>query len=337
MTAKRPIDIKREAPVTLKIGEKNDASTAQELLSTSDTLYVIKGSGVYKVQLADDIDPGRTNLNIPNLNQRVLSEGYDNETVAKILLTTKYLFDEKNATVRPFISSLFEGGMELTKHILELQHMCFSLQEEIRRKEKELLEIKPNQNGFNIPAITDLNTKLHNLIVKADKAKDAILTLYRLLLLPEEPARPKLQKYTEAIQAWPSIEQDFLSSWSEIEKFLTLIRNIRNCSEHPKAGQQIILKDFQMNSNGDIDPPIVQIDHKDTPIGRIPVVELLEFLQKTITDYAENSVVFIKFLTLLDDNPLGEWVSEFEGKERRHPLVRYYRSINVGGKPHVLG
>ncbi len=52
---------------------------------------------------------------------------------------------------------------------------------------------------------------------------------------------------------------------------------------------------------------------------------------------AEASVVFIKLLTLLNDNPFGEWVDEFEVSERRHPLVRYYRSINMGGKPHILG
>jgi hypothetical protein len=62
-----------------------------EFLSTGNSLYVIKEAGVYRIQLADDIDPARANPNIPNLNQQVLAAGHNNEIVARILLTAKYL------------------------------------------------------------------------------------------------------------------------------------------------------------------------------------------------------------------------------------------------------
>ena len=58
-----------------------------------------------------------------------------------------------------------------------------------------------------------------------------------------------------------------------------------------------------------------------------------------IIDYSELSPVFIKQLLLIssEKNPLGEWVIEFPEKERRHPNVRFYRSINMGGTERILG
>lgn len=337
MSKKLPIDKQRESAGTLMVGDDDDNSAIKELLSTTDALYAIKEKGVYKIRLADDIDPDRTNLNIPNLSQKVLSAGYDNEIVARILLTAKYLFDENNATVRPFIGNLFEGSLDLVKHVLELQEMISSLKDKISQKENIILQEKQKTNAFSLPSIPDLNTKLHNIFVRADKAKDGILSLYKLHLLPNADKKPKLSEYDNAIRKLPNIEPDFVSSWNESKKFFILIRNIRNSSEHPKNKQQVILSDFNMNSDGSINPPLVEIQHKDTLISLLPLVELLDFLQERIINYAEGTLVFIRCLVLLDNNPFGQWVSVFPVEERRHPFVKYYRSINIGGTERILG
>lgn len=337
MNKKRPIDRQREAAITLTVGADDDKSAIQEFLSTSHALFIIKGSGVYKIQFADDIDPERTNPSIPNLSQRVLLAGYDNEVVARILLTAKGLFDENNATVKPFVGSLFERSFDLTKHVLELHEMISELREKITQKEKSFLEKEQKPNAFCLPSIPDLNKSLHNIFVKSDKAKDSILALYRLHFLPDAKKKPLLAEYDSAIESLLSAAPDLVTAWSETKNTFNLIRNMRNASEHPREGQKIILADFTMNPDGTINPPLVEIQHKDTPIGLLPLVELLDFIQDLILAYAESSLVFIRCAMLLDKNPFGESVAEFSSDERRHPLVRYYRAINMGGKVRILG
>ena len=339
MTRKSAIDRQREGAITLVVGGDDDDSQIREFLSTSHALYTITDQAVYKVRLADDIDPKRTNPNTPNLSQKIIPAGYSDEVVGRILMTTKYLFDERNATVKPLIGDFFEATIELTNHVLELQKMVADLRKEIADKEAYITNAPQKPNGYSLPSITDLATKVHNILIKADKAKDGILRLYKIHFLPDFNGKPKLHLYGEALGKLPNIDDGVLNFWEEKKKFLDLVRNARNGSEHPKPNQQVLLNDFTMQADGSIVPPLIQIEHKDTPIGLLPLVEFIDFLEKMIIDYSELSPVFIRKLLLIsgDKNPLGEWVAEFSEEERRHPHVRYYRSINMGGVERILG
>ncbi|MCP4392793.1 MAG: hypothetical protein GY804_00735 [Alphaproteobacteria bacterium] len=165
-----------------------------------------------------------------------------------------------------------------------------------------------------------------------------MLHLYRVHFFPDTKQKPKLEDYDSAIDCLSKTDTDFKSAWKEIRKAFTLIRNMRNASEHPDEGKQVILTDFSMNPDGNINPPLAEIQHKDTPIGLLPVVELLDFIQDLMLNYAENTLVLIRCAILLGKkNPFGEWVAEFELKDRHHPHVRYYRAINVGGTMRILG
>ena len=339
MNRKSAIDRQRESAITLEVGGKDDNSQIREFLSLSHALFTVTDLAVYRVLLADDIDPERTNPNIPNQSQKIIPSGYNDPIVAKILLTAKYLFDKNNATADPLLDEFFEAAIDLTKHVLELQKMIAELKGEISEKENFIETAQQKPNGYSLPAITDLKTKVHNILVKADKAKDAILELYKIHFLPNEGGKPKLEKYTKALKGLSNIDDEVLKVWEEKEKFLGLIRNARNSSEHPKPNQQVLLNDFTMQADGSVAPPLIKIEHKDTPIGLLPLAEFIDFLEGMIIDYSELSSVFIKQLILIssEQNPLGEWVTEFPEKERRHPNVRFYRSINMGGTERILG
>lgn len=336
MSGKRAIDRQRDSAITMHIGG-DDKSEIQEFLSTGNGLYVIKETGVYKIQLADDIDPERSNPNIPNLNQQVLASGHNNEVVAAILLTAKYLFDEKNATVKPFVASLFESCLGLTRQVLELDALTNALANDIAQKETAFTANPPAANAVIIPSIPDLDTKLHNILFKADKAKDAVLEICRLQFLPDTKGKPKLESLEQAIEKSLSAEPQLIAAWKETAKYFVLVRNMRNVIEHPKDNYQVVLSNFTMRADGKIYPPLVEIQHPDTPIRTLPLVEFLEFIRNTMLEHAEVMLAFIRFAVLLNHNPFGEWVSEFPEEERRHKHVRYYRAINMGGRWRILG
>ncbi len=337
MSKKRPIDRQREAAITMNVGDDQDSSPIKDSLSTKDALYTIKEKGVYKVQLADDIDPERTNPNIPNLSQKVLSAGFDNEIVARILLTVKCLFDEKNATVSPFVSDLFEQCIGLTRHVLELHEMISSLKEKIIQKKEAFEEREHTPNAFSLPSIPDLDKDLHNILVKADKERDGILSLYRLHFLLGASPKPSLDEYEAAIQDKLSSEPEIKAGWDATKKVLSLIRNIRNASEHRREGNRLKLKDFEMQPNGNVNSPNLEIEHKDTPIESVTVVNFLDLIGNIILDQAEGSIVTIRCAALFDKNPFNEQVGFLPPENRRHPLVRYCRTIILNGEIKILG
>jgi len=337
MDQKRSIDRQRDAAITLTIGDEEDSSPARNFLSTSNALYVIKQKGVFKVQTADNIDPERTNPNIPNLSQKVLSAGEDNEIVARILLTAKCLFDERNATVSPFVGAFFEQNIDLARHILELHEMISALKGKIIGKEEAFQKREHKPNAFFLPSVPDLDKDIHNILVKADKAKDSILSLYRLHFLPDAQKKPLLDEYDAAIQNRLAAEPDIVAGWNETKSILNLIRNIRNASEHRKDGHQLKVKDFEMKPDGSVNSPVLEIEHKDTPIEPVSVVEFIDFIGNVILDQAEGSIATIRCTVLLDKNPFNEQVAFLPPESRRHPHVRYCRAVSLGGVMRILG
>jgi hypothetical protein len=336
MAGKRLIDLKRDAAITLQIGGE-DKSAAGDFLSTGDVLYVIKETGVFRIQLADDIDPGRTNPNIPNLNQQILAEGNNNEVVARTLLTAKNLFDERNATVTPFVANLFKKCIVLTGQLLELDAMTRELADEIRRKEAAFAAIRTALNAFSLPSVPGMDTRLHSILSNADKAKDTVLATVCLQFLPDAGGKVKLKDVDRVVETSLQTQPQLVVAWKQIAKYCGLVRNMRNVCEHPKENYRVVLTDFSMQPDGQINPPLVEIQHPDTPIRTLPLVEFLEFIRDTMLEHAETTFALIKLATLLKHNPFGEWVTEFSKEERRHKFVRYYRVINRDGRWRILG
>jgi len=90
---KRPIDRIRDAAGMMQVGTTDDASAIKETFAIGGVLHIIKEKGIYVCKLADQIDPARTNPNIPNVQQRVLFYGTDSPLVRQTLLTAKKLFN----------------------------------------------------------------------------------------------------------------------------------------------------------------------------------------------------------------------------------------------------
>jgi len=84
---KRPIDSLRDSAMSMEIGPSGGRIT--EMVEIGERLHTVKTDSIYRIMLADEIDPGRTNINVPNSQQKVLDYGSDSPFVAKTLLTAK--------------------------------------------------------------------------------------------------------------------------------------------------------------------------------------------------------------------------------------------------------
>ncbi len=65
------------------------------MLPLKNRLLIFTDKCTYEVRLADQIDPNRTNPNLPhNVRQKLLDYGIQSELVYKILLQAKVLFQK---------------------------------------------------------------------------------------------------------------------------------------------------------------------------------------------------------------------------------------------------
>ena len=78
----RLIDKVRDGALSMGISTPDDNSAISEMIFTGERLLIVKGKGIYEVKLADQVDPGRTNIATSNTVQRVLPYGADDSIVA---------------------------------------------------------------------------------------------------------------------------------------------------------------------------------------------------------------------------------------------------------------
>jgi len=88
---KRLIDRVRDSALSMQIGGQEDGGVSV-MIDMGSALYVVKEHAIYAVRLADQVDPERTNVAVPNTQQRIMSMGTHDPEVARIFLTAYTMF-----------------------------------------------------------------------------------------------------------------------------------------------------------------------------------------------------------------------------------------------------
>jgi hypothetical protein len=82
LITKRPVDIKRERRGQAEIGSEEDGAIL-EMYNLDGRIIVIREHSLYEFFMADDIDPKRTNVNLPtNIHKLIVNDGVDSELVS---------------------------------------------------------------------------------------------------------------------------------------------------------------------------------------------------------------------------------------------------------------
>jgi hypothetical protein len=83
----------RDAGGSFELNNPDDGTPIKEMLSLSDRLLLITEKCTCEVQLADQIDPKRTNPALPhNVHRKLFDHGTNSELLCKTLLQAKVMF-----------------------------------------------------------------------------------------------------------------------------------------------------------------------------------------------------------------------------------------------------
>ena len=84
MIDKSEIERKRNQGGIAEVGSKEDGAIL-EMQKIGKRLFVIKQRSIYEFIMADDIDPERTNIHLPNnMNRLIINQGVESEIVSRI-------------------------------------------------------------------------------------------------------------------------------------------------------------------------------------------------------------------------------------------------------------
>lgn len=329
MIDKNEIDRKRNQGGTAEVGSKEEGAILQ-MQKIGERLFIIKEKSIYEFIMADDIDPERTNINLPNnMHKRIINQGIESEIVSRIFITAKNLFKQ----------SQLNKGIDADKALLlslELLQEMAILQEEINnylQKEEDVVEeYKAKTGSYIIPAVEHLQTICKTIFQKAYQIEQIIIDLV-VIFYPNEKGLskqshfPKLYEFIKAKYG----ENDGFTEFIKLSTgFMKIIIELRNGLDHRLSTVKV--ENFEQLADGNLNSPSIALNYKDVKLKRESLNIFLPVLLQNLIIMFEN---ISAYLCIKNTNPgmMGFKVVEIPEDKRQNKFVRfcYWSPMGEGG------
>jgi hypothetical protein len=328
MTNKKPIDREREAAASIKVGTEEDGAI-KAVFPIGNVLHVIKERAIYIVRLADDIDPGRTNKDMPNIQQKVLPYGSESKLVGQTLLTAKKLFNEK------FLPKSFDHERALTfvfdalKDLVALQEIATDYQTTERSAHDNFISQLEHRRSVALPAIGDVQNRCESFTQKADHACGEMLSVVKLFDKDLHGGFESLPELSERKYGKKDPFTQFLLSAGPL---LTFIRDARNAAEHPKSNQRCTVTDFVLTADGQLVVPTITLDYRSRHYPRVAVSQWMDRSLNQLPEIFEFMMAYMcgKHVTAFAGFRIE--VAELPTNQRAEQYVRFSYVATISGR-----
>lgn len=330
MKQKKPIDQKRDSGGTAEIGTKEDGAIL-EMFKIGERLIIIKEKSIYEFILADEIDPERKNIDLPNhIQKQIIDKGTESEIVARTFLTAKNLFK------REFINDDIEVNQALNLTI-DLLYEISELDKEVsdyklkETEEREKYEANKGTSSYALPSIGNINTRCKTIFQKADHIEQTLMGIITVFYPNEGLTKQShFPKFHKIIIEKYGAESPFAKFLEDITSFMKLVRAFRNALDHRL--DSVTVYDFELQPNSDVYTPSIELNHKDSKFERNSLLELVDHLIPRFTNIIE---VTIAYLSAHNSKPnlLSQEVKMIPVDQRINKNVKYafWAPLGSGG------
>ena len=270
----------------------SDTGGITDIGEINGALHLIGGSAIYRVQLADEIDPHRTNAAIPNTHQKVLSYGTEHLFVRQTLVTARRLFNNK--VLDPVFD--YKTGINLSFESLLDMAAMYDIIEKMRDKltqiSEEMENIAVEQRSMKIPSIRDVRSEAKAFLQKSDHVTITLFNIAKLFY--GDTIGPHwFESLHRLICAKCKKDAPFTKFLETALPFLELIRNARNAMEHPDKTKSIKVTDILLLPSGELKPPSIEIIHPKTPLSSMSLLVLMEQIANQLATVFETMLVHL--------------------------------------------
>jgi len=320
-TNKSPIDRLRDGTGSLEVKTPDDDSAITGMLTFSDSLYAVKEKGIYQIKLADQIDPDRKNIHVPNTIQRVLQYGSAEPWVGAVLLTGHELLKKEVLNEDIDSDRAMSLVLGIAQNIASAKEILKAFSDSQRIEiEKYDLEIKQDRSVM-LPSVSGIANKCKEFLQKSDHALDGLWKIVKIFYPHvNKGGWESLKKEVKSESTQPD---NFANVLESMLPFLLFVRNSRNCVEHLRMEQKITTTDFSINPDNQLLPPLIEIIHPKTPQPQVPVVDFMSQIVNTTIDVVELMLAFLCNRRIRPIKGFPVQVHEFPKSQRPIESVKY--------------
>jgi hypothetical protein len=327
MPDRHSIDAIRNSALQMEVGTPDDPSAVKDMCVIRGSMHVIKGQGIYRIQLADNIDPKRTNTTIPNTQQRVLSYGTDCDFVRQTLMTAKRLFDAKFLGQSFNQSQAIDLTFDALKDIASMHTMRLEMDSNLQKIEASLGRLAMKNRSMSVPSVGEARGLAETFLQKADHATVDLFEISKLFY-GDAVGKKWFESLLKLVKEKYGDDVPFAKFLEQVLPFLKFVRNARNCMEHPKADQYVEVSDIALSATGQLQPPSIAVVHPETPQPPVNLGELMAYTVKQLGDVFELMIALLCACNVQPFAGMPIQVVQYQPEQQKGFGVRYgYGSI----------
>lgn len=296
----------------------------EEFVQFNERLLVVNAKAVYEFILADMVDPDRTNPNIPNTQQRVLSIGADSPLLGRTLLTAKTLF--KPTYLQDVDCDLaITRSLAAAKDAAAMQTALDRLIEQQKGIEQAVTGTKLSA-GFAVPTIDNLEADVRSFIQRADHFVVSMLDIACQFYGNKAKHADALREH---VAAEYGAEDPFAQFAIHAANVLRYARDVRNAVEHPKEHEHLKIRNFHLLPDGTLTPPSIELVHPKRPHDSVHIDVFMARLLDALTGVFETLVGYLcDRRCAVADFPV--FVEHFPPEKLGQKHVRYSYAMRMG-------
>lgn len=314
----------------LKIGEEGDGNLSEMIPFEDFGMVVVTRKSVWRIMLADNIDPQRNNANIPrHIQERLLSYGSDDAIVGRTLLQGKELLLAGHLpnTINK------QQTMQL---VLSFSKELAAMSDEIKKLSDEYKEIQERFNGsirddesYVLPTLKNIERRAKELIQNIDHMGGIVIDIMKVFPI-EIPQKNPLGKLIEQTQQKFGNEHLITKAISELKEKMGWLRFLRSDMEHPDATGLVTFENYKMNDLGKIEQPLIRHTRQNSPFQSIDLIQFVVESQGDIIDLFETTIVLLSDFYAEDFAGDKVFVRNLTDQERTevNPHMNYRYDIN---------
>lgn len=261
----RPIDRMRESAGSIEVNPPDDDSAITGMIIIDDQMHVIKERGVYRVTLADEIDPDRKNPSIPNTVQRVLKMGSDSELIGKTLLTAQTLFKSTYLPKEVDCNRALSLTLAIARDLVSMSNAADSLRDKEEKTVAASEVVRRKDGSVIVPDVGVIEAECKAFLQQAGHVQRELLEIVKLFYRDKKFKR-WFDSLEKVISATDDKDDPFLKFLNAALPLLRFVREARNCVEHPTDDQFVKVVDFFINSDGYLVAPTIAVAHPTSPL-----------------------------------------------------------------------
>lgn len=321
MEEKRPIDRIRDSGGYADIGTKEDGAIIKSI-NIGDRLLIIKERSIYEMVMADNIDPKRTNINLPPMiHKLIIDKGTESETVSRTLLTAMNLFKPECILSSIDCNILIGLTIDILSEISILEKEINEYQETENEVSIEYEERINQKVSYKLPSIVNIESKCKTIFQKADHIEqilmDIITNFYPNQGLTKQSHFPK---FHEILKSKYGETDSFTEFVGKTLYFMRVIREIRNGFDHRLDNTKV--SDFELQIDGNIIAPTIELKHREVKLDRTSLSEFLKITIANILDIVEVTFAYLAGNNIRTDR-LPYQVRQIPEDKRRNKFVKY--------------